>query len=359
MREFNTSGPNITEEHYTLPRTHLVQQGKKLVYSNRYFTIWAPRQTGKSTYFRFLAEDLRKEGYKVAFINFENFRIAHLDGFLNRLKTALMEQWEIHFKSNTLDGLFQEIENIKTGKCILIIDEVEGINEAFLGDFLHSVRNVYHSRHEHCLKSVILVGVINIVGIVKSNASPFNIAENLPIPYFTDEETFELFNQHERETGQLFDLKVKKKIAAMTANQPGLVNAFAKKLVSDYPDKPVLSYDDYLEVENWFLLESIDKNLSNIVNKAEEYRGFVEQLLFKDVKILFQIYREDIKILYVNGIIKREADGSVGFRVPLYQKVLHSAFYPYTNSEGERIQSTIIVEEFYTEDGVFDIRMFS
>jgi hypothetical protein len=355
MREFNTSGPNLPAKHYTLPRTSLVQQGKNLVYDERYFTIWAPRQTGKSTYFRFLAEDLRTEGYKVAFINFENFRIAHLEGFLNRLKTALMEQWEIQFQSNTLDGLFQEIENIKTGKCVLIIDEVEGINEAFLGDFLHSVRNVYHSRQEHCLKSVILVGVINIVGIVKSNASPFNIAENLPIPYFTDEETFELFHQHERETGQLFDLKVKNKIAAMTANQPGLVNAFAKKLVSDYPNKPVLSYDDYLEVENWFLLESIDKNLSNIVNKAEEYRGFVEQLLFKDVKILFQIYREDIKILYVNGIIKRESDGSVGFRVPLYQKVLHSAFYPYTNGESERIQSTIIVEEFYTEDGVFDI----
>jgi predicted AAA+ superfamily ATPase len=72
MREFNTSGPNIQEEHYTLPRTQLVQQGKKLVYSNRYFTIWAPRQTGKSTYFRFLAEALRMEGYKVAFINFKN-----------------------------------------------------------------------------------------------------------------------------------------------------------------------------------------------------------------------------------------------------------------------------------------------
>jgi hypothetical protein len=45
----------------------------------------------------------------------------------------------------------------------------------------------------------------------------------------------------------------------------------------------------------------------------------------------------------------------VGFRVPLYQKVLHTAFYPYTNGEGDRIQSTIIVEEFYTDEGVFDI----
>jgi AAA-like domain len=355
MRQFNTSGPNILEEHYTLPRTHLVQQGKNWVYDEHYFCNWLPHQTGKTTYFTFLADELREEGYKVAFINFGHFRIAQLEGFLNRLKTALIKQWEIQFQSNTLDGLFQEIENIKTGKCVLIIDEVEGINEAFLGDFLHSVRSVYHSRQEHCLKSVILVGVMNIVGIVKSHASPFNIAENLPIPYFTNEETFELFNQHERETGQLFDNKVKMKIAAITANQPGLVNAFAKKLVADHPEKPILTYEDYLKVEDWFLLDAIDKNLSNIVNKAEEYREFVEQLLFKDIKILFQIHREDIKTLYVNGIIKKEEDGSVGFRVPLYQKVLHTAFYPYTNGEGERIQNTIIVEEFYTEDGFFDI----
>jgi hypothetical protein len=355
MREFNTSGPNLPEKHYTLFRSDLVKQGKKFVYNERYFTIWAPRQTGKSTYFRFLAYALREEGYKVAFVNFENFRNENKEDFLIRLKLALSEQWSIKFVSNTLASLFQQIETIKDEKCVLIIDEVEGINEIFFGDFLHAIRNAYHTREQHCLKSVILVGVMNIVGIVKSNASPFNISENLAIPYFTNEETFELFNQHERETGQLFDEKAKLKIAAITANQPGLVNAFAKKLVSDYPDKPILSYDDYLQVEDWFLLEAIDKNLSNVVNKAEECRSFVEQLLFKDIKILFQIHREDIKKLYVNGIVKREADGSVGFRVPLYQKVLHIAFFPYTNGEGDRIQSTIIVEEFYTEEGVFDI----
>jgi AAA-like domain len=355
MRKFNTSGPNLPEKHYTLLRSNLVQQGKNLVYDERYFTIWAPRQTGKSTYFRFLAFALREEGYSVAFVNFENYSDASKNDFFDYLKAELIEQWNIELKSNTLESLFQEIANIKNKKCVLIVDEVEGINEAFFGVFLHGIRQVYHTRQNHGLKSVILVGVMNIVGIVKSHASPFNVAENLPVPYFTNEETFELLNQHERETGQLFEEKVKTKIAAMTANQPGLVNAFAGKLVSDYPAKPILTYEDYLKVEDWFLTESIDKNLSNIVNKAEEYRPFVEQLLFKDIKILFQIHREDIKTLYVNGIIKKEEDGSVGFRVPLYQKVLHTAFFPYTNGESDRIQSTIIVEEFYTEDGVFDI----
>lgn len=77
-RYFNTSGPNIPKEHYTLDRKDLVAKGKDLVYKSRYFTIWAPRQTGKSTYFRFLAAALEKEGYKVAHINFENYKKASL-----------------------------------------------------------------------------------------------------------------------------------------------------------------------------------------------------------------------------------------------------------------------------------------
>jgi len=131
------------------------------------------------------------------------------------------------FDTRSLASVFEQIENNKTDKCVLIIDEVEGINSKYLGDFLHSIRSAYHSRTNHSLKSVILVGVNNIIGVVQYNASHFNIAENLDVPYFTNEETLELFAQHEQETGQLFEAKVKAKISEITANQPGLVNGFA------------------------------------------------------------------------------------------------------------------------------------
>jgi len=204
MRYFNTSGPNIPAEHYTLERLGLVEQGRQLVYKNRYFTIWAPRQTGKSTYFRFLAEALQEEGYKVCHVNFENYKEASVESFVVRLNNHLTNQWGILFDKKNLADVFEQINQLKNEKCVLIVDEVEGINPDFFGTFLHSIRNAYHSRSEHCLKSVILVGVSNIVGVVKDNASPFNVADNLNIPYFTDEETLELLNQHERETGQLF-----------------------------------------------------------------------------------------------------------------------------------------------------------
>ena len=46
MRDFNTSGPNIPEQHDTIFRTDLINKGIKLVRKDRYFTIWTPRQTG-------------------------------------------------------------------------------------------------------------------------------------------------------------------------------------------------------------------------------------------------------------------------------------------------------------------------
>ena len=351
MRYFNTSGPNHTAEHYTLLRQKLVKEGILAVRRSRYFTIPKTFGTGKSTYFKLLAEALEKEGYKVAHVNFENYKNSDLQSFLDEFIFNLKKFWGIDFEGKTLQGIFTAITKMTDQKLVLIVDEVEGINPQFFGDFLHSIRNVYHSRETHGLKSVILVGVSNIVGVVQDNASPFNITDNLNVPYFTNEESLELLGQHEAETGQLFDPSVKAKISEITANQPGLVNGFAALLVKNNPAKAVIDYEDYLKVEDYYLTEAIDKNLSNIINKANQYRSFVERLLFTEERIPFQINRENIKLLHTNGIIKKDAQGNVEFWVPLYQKCLHAAFYPYMNGESGRIQENIDVSEYFTTQG--------
>ncbi len=356
MKDFNTSGPNIPDQHYTIERTDLISKGLKLIEKERYFTIWAPRQTGKSTYFRQLADKLIQEGYKVAHINFEDYKQTPLQTFVERFIEQINNFWETNFEITDISKTFNEIEKITIPKYVLIIDEVEGINPEYFGTFLHSIRRVYHSRHNHSLKSVILVGVSNIVGVVSDNASPFNIADNLNVPYFTDKEVFELLVQHETETGQMFEEKVKQKICQITANQPGLVNGFAKKLVEDYPDKKLLTYKNYLEVEHWYLNVAIDKNFSNILNKAREYRNFVERLLFTEEKIPFKIDRESIKLLHTNGLIKEDENGFVTFWVPFYKKRLYDAFYPYTNGEKANILRSIAVSELFdsNEKLIFD-----
>ena len=335
-RYFNTSGPNIPDEHYTLTRENLIQKGKDLVNKRRYFTIWAPRQTGKSTYFRMLAQRLEKQEYQVTHVNVENYKEAPPSAFFNYLFREILDHWGIKLKSTNFGDLHNDIAAVKDRKFVLIIDEIEGLNPEYFGQFLHTIRNLYQFRDEHSLKSVILVGVSNIVGVVQDNASPFNIADNLEVPYFSDEETFTLLHMHEEETGQIFHRQVKEKICAVTANQPGLVNAFAYQLVERNPQKEIIDYDDYLVVEDWFLTEAIDKNISNIIEKAKEHRTFVETLLFTEEKQPYKINDEKIKFLHAHGLIKKDKDGYVEFWVPMYKKALYDAFYPYANREGGR-----------------------
>ena len=153
MRKFNTSGPNIPAKHYSLPRWDWMEKGKELIHDERYFTIWAPRQTGKSTYFRFLGQ----------------------------------------------------IERINTEKMVLIIEGIDEINTAYLWTFLSSIRSAFHSRQDHALKSVILSGVSNTIRNAPNDRIPFNIGDDFILPYFSNDETRTLLEQHENETGQLFE----------------------------------------------------------------------------------------------------------------------------------------------------------
>ncbi len=355
MREFNTSGVNILEEHYTLLRENLIKKGLRLAEKKRYFTIWAPRQTGKSTYFYFLSEKLKQIGYKVAIFSAEDMKNASLSIFLSDFIEQVNKGFDIQIKAVEIADVFHQIAKINDKKCVLIVDEVENVNQQYINDFLHSIRKVYHSRLEHCLKSVILVGVSNIVGIIQDNASPFNIVENLNIPYFTKDEVFELLGQHETETGQLFDEKVKAKIYQITAGQPGLVNGFAWKLVNDYPEEKTLTYEHYLKVEEWYLTEAIDKNFANILKQAQRERRFVERLLFTQDEIPFDIDRPSIKLLHTNGLIKKSEKGTVEFWVPFYKKRLYKAFYPYTNGEQKEISRSVFADEYFDKNGNFKI----
>lgn len=356
MRYFNTSGPNIRAQHYTLERPELVAKGKRMVEDMRYFTIWAPRQSGKSTYFRLLAETLVEEDYKVAHINFENYVNIPFETFLTTLKEELHKFWGLNYGGiGDLAALFRVAQNVTDQKYVLIVDEVEGINPAYFGDFLHAIRNAYHTREYHSLKSVILVGVSNITGVVQDNASPFNIADSLPIDYFTKAELYALYGQHESETGQLFAQTVKDKVFDITAGQPGLVNGFAQRLTETNPDKPVLDYEDYLKVEDWYLYEALDKNVANVINKAKTQQKFLEELLFLERKIKFDIDKEHIRYFHVNGLIKRDAQGYILFWVPLYKKRLQKYFYPIMNGEAEKIQENMWLDKYMTPQGQLDM----
>lgn len=116
---------------------------------------------------------------------------------------------------------------------MLVIDEFEDIPDVVLSELMHSFRALYQKREYHKLHSLVLVGVSTVAELVLSSASPFNVVDELRIPYFTFVQVQELIDQHTAETSQVFEQAVVKAIYENTAGQPGLVCALCHYLVTD------------------------------------------------------------------------------------------------------------------------------
>lgn len=355
IKEFNSSGPNIPDRHYTLLRPALMAKGKQLIYNERYFTLFAPRQSGKSTFFNLLGEQLKTEGYKVCYTNWEYYYRQSEQTFLQNLARKMRNAWNIEIIDTDFGNIAASIEQCKNEKLLLVVDEVEGINPEYLGTFLHTIRALYHTRNTHSLKSVILVGVKNITGVMQGAVSPFNINEELEVPYFTNDEILELLAMHETETTrlgkpQLFSAKVKERICYMTGGQPGLVNGFAGSLVQLFPEVAQFEFEHYEEIEHNYTHVKINKNVSNIVEKAKKHRKFVEELLYDEKPRPFLIQDERAKELAVNGIIAMDRQRNIFFPVPLYRKCLHAAFATPMNGVSAEIMGNLIVSEYFTPE---------
>ncbi len=341
MREFNTSGPCNTALHYTVLRETLRGEGKVKVQKGRFFTIFAPRQTGKTTYFQLLLGDLKQEGLIPIWISFESLKTLSKADFYEALSHDLQrelskQEVKINYVIKgplQLRGFFEKMTE-QPKSIVLVIDEFEGIPEEVLSEVMHTFREIYQQRENYVLHSLILVGVRTVAELVISAASPFNIADELQIPYFTFAEVTDLIHQHIKETGQPVAPEVIKAIYDNTQGQPGLVCALCLHLVTTVvPDmqQPVTMAAFYQTLQ-FFLTKHLSKNIINVVQKAREKRAFMFKLLFQAEPIPFSLYDPDIAWLSAHGVVD-EVEGATEVVVPLYKKVLITAFRPLFNGE--------------------------
>ena len=361
MRIFNTSGACIPEKHYTLMRETLIKQGESLVERGRFFTIFAPRQSGKTTYFQLLFRYLNQTGYTPIRVSLEGMKTLGRAKFYQtlgqRLRRGLSEQQidvTPHFEDQIDLQSYLESANWSTGKLVLVIDEFEEIPLEVLSELLHVFRDIYQYKEHYALHALSLVGVSTLAELVVSSASPFNIVDQLQIPYFTLAEVQELIGQHVVETGQPFAAAVLNAIYANTQGQPGLVNALCQHLVEVMvPDQtqPVTMSAFYPTLK-YFLTARFDKNILNVVQKARTKKDFMINLLFGEAAIPFNVNDADIAYLYANGVVDN-VDGYVQLPVPLYSKALITAFRPYRNGETqEYVSAHDTFTEYVTADGL-------
>lgn len=347
MRIFNTSGPCDPAKHYTVMREELVAKGQALVEQGRYFTIFAPRQAGKTTYFQLLLRQLETQGYTPIWISFEGLRTLSRPKFYQALHHRLDQEFVAQgiVTAQTIEDQFDlqlYLEQVSTQSktIVLIIDEFEDVPDEVLSELMHLFRALYQKRQFHKLHALILVGVSTIAELVLSSASPFNVVDELRIPYFTFAEVQELIAQHSSETGQPFAPPVVQAIYDNTIGQPGLVCALCHYLVTVLvPDRSQsVTMDEFYTTLKHFLTERFDKNIVNIVQKAREKQAFMLRVLFSDTSIPFTVDHPDIAYLYAHGVVGNR-EGEVDVLVPLYSKRLIAAFRPAINGEAQYFAS--------------------
>jgi AAA+ ATPase superfamily predicted ATPase len=79
-RTFETRGPVDPARNYVVPRTQEITDLKRRIEDGRYIVIFAPRQTGKTTFFRWTLNTL-DETYLPIQLNFETCKNLSPDDF--------------------------------------------------------------------------------------------------------------------------------------------------------------------------------------------------------------------------------------------------------------------------------------
>ena len=264
-RFFNTSGVCRPDDHYMLPAEPRVAGLRRLIDEKLYFVVHAPRQVGKSTSLRALAESLTKEGlYAALHTSCEVGQLirpdldASIDGILAtlHLRAGIFLPEELRppasdsaqpVTARLLDLLTRWAKS-SPRPVVLFLDEIDALYDDALVSVLRQLRIGYDLRPESFPHSIVLIGLRDVrdykvlargEDATLGTASPFNIkSDSLRLPNFTAKEVATLYEQHSEETGQVFRPETKAKAFDLTRGQPWLVNALARQLIETVvPDR--------------------------------------------------------------------------------------------------------------------------
>ena len=258
MRWFETRGPVYPEDNYVVARRDELADFVKRIERGRYIVLFAPRQTGKTTFFRNALDSLEAEGstYFPIHLNFEGYVDSDADTFYRSLGKEICKEIKKVFQNrreNPSDRLnsylantqitepvsmrefFENLGNLlEDQQFVMIIDEFDSIPRDAIRGFLHSLRQIYLSGRNRCPHSIGIVGVKSITQLnYDRSISPFNIQDEFKLPNFTLEQVQELLSQYTDEVGQPLTPETIEAIHKQTAGQPVLVNRFAQILTEE------------------------------------------------------------------------------------------------------------------------------
>ncbi len=398
---FNTAGLCIPEDHYMVNPLKRLREVERAIEKKLYFTIHAPRQTGKTTYLYALARKLNAEDKYIALVaSFERAGVASMtldkanetviDSVYRSAARQLKQEYlpvnpeEKHFID--LSSYLQKWSESQEKPIVLFIDEIDALLDDVLISILRQLRDGYQARPKHFPSSVVLVGLRDVRDYKAKiredqksmgTASPFNIkSESLFLKNFTKEEVYELLEQHTAETGQVFPEEAKEEIFYLSDGQPWLTNALANQIVSgiledDYSRE--ITPDLVSAAKNRLILRR-DTHLDSLIDKLKEERvKSIVQAIINGDDLASDSLNENITYIRDLGIVSQKSP--LRFANPIYAeifpRIMASAFQeslpmeiaiPFfldQNNEIDMKKLMLAFQEFYRENAEIWLERFT
>ena len=382
MRRFGTHGPVNSKDHYVVSRESELADYVDRIQQGRYIVLFAPRQTGKTTFLKNALAVLTNEyeNYYTLQLNFEEYKDHPATAFYVDIFEDIKEEIDLlltrknitpsqdltDFLRNSavtdhikLRRFFRQLPsflashspNPATPQIIVTIDEFDGIPNTVVNDFLHTLRRIY--LNEGDMKSpysVCIVGVKNITQLnYDRSISPFNIQDEFILPNFTHAQVCQLLDQYKTEVGQDFTPDTVKMLHRQTAGQPFLINRIAQILTDEsaIPLNKTIGIQHFLDAHAK-LLEERNTNLDHLatnIRKDKRFEKVLMEIAFFEEGRRYNIRNEIISELTSYGVITRRNDGQCVILNPIYLHCIIQSFLPPANG---------LEDEYFTEDGPID-----
>jgi len=361
-RTFITGGPVVPEENYFVKRERELTDFLRRVEQGKYIVIFAPRQTGKTTFFYQALSILENNSTYIPIpLNFEVYSEDEPERFYQLIGEKIVRQMEERRQildipnrdtmlvwlstqeivdHHSLGQFFENLHSkLPNRKVFLIIDEFDGIPKKALRGFLHILRQIYHEKklnpNHNYIHSVGIVGVKSIAQLdFDHTISPFNVQDQFAIPNFTVEQVAELYGQYTEEVGKPFALEVIETVHQKTAGQPFLINRLGQILTEELE----ISQTEEISITHFQeayarLLNDENTHFDTLVKNIRiepEFKEILIDIIAGQKEKPFNRRDKNIQSLVTFGVLK-EKEGFCIIDNPVYQSIIIDAFTPFIN----------------------------
>ena len=389
-RRFETAGTINPAESYFADRKNIISEEgeeiKSLIDNHRFLTIYAPRQTGKTTLINEWCDKLNQEKNRIAIkLDFQGFAskdASQLPQIFRRFKRQFEEgiYEELLKKCITRIDTFREFmknmeisdtedfyEYLRTACRLLqdfqvtvFCDEMDGLKEIDLIPLLSQLRMLYLQAKQRKLPqifSVGLVGMRDIIELTGGDSSPFNIADRIKLQNFSLAETASIYAQYTAETHQPFTEEAITLIHDKTDGQPFLVNRLGQILTRKIKPKtiePIIEYD--VEKATDILVEERNNHFDVLHSKFIENENLIARIIF-DKPLKYSPEKPELMRLELYGIIKVDSENNVTIANNIYYQRYNNYFIRNVGNQRliDILQDSCPSEKYLDADGKIKI----